>query len=101
MQELILESTKYEFPEKQKLKQAAKNIEHDCAYSHMQYFSNVPHFDIIQRTHNYYDEYIEPYNKTNEEIFEEFEKFSNPLARAFVFSVFDEINEKKIRKIKS
>ena len=58
--------------------------------------SNVPHFPVLLRAQKIYSTIpntITIDEKTNEEIFKEFEEYSQPLARAFSLCTMHEINK--------
>ncbi|MBR1616830.1 phosphoribosyltransferase [bacterium] len=63
----------------------------DCATSQIQNISNTPHFEIAFRSTSNKEGYINPEGKTDEEVIEEFENYSNPFAKAFIFLAFNNL----------
>ncbi len=61
-----------------------------CNKSRIEYVSPVPHFDILDETKDTLG-YIESSNKTEEEVFKEFEDYSTPLSRIYSIRLLDEI----------
>ncbi len=55
--------------------------------------SNTPHFSVIDNERNKKEGYINPLNKSCEEIFYEFENHSEPLARAYSLCVLNELDK--------
>ena len=96
IQHLIYRDVPRNFKTKEEttLEQARKNVFMDINFSNSAYFSNVPHFNL-SKTKGLHEHLkirsVIPDNKTNEEIFEEFENFSQKRARATTLVALDDI----------
>ena len=79
-----------------------ENCYYDMSRQHIEEISNVPHFPVFESLRNlkYNNDSmkITTEGKTQEEVFREFEDFSQPLARAYSLCTMHEINKMKNRK---
>ena len=62
----------------------------DMTHQRYEYISNVPHFHIDD-SQNLQEGCISSKDKTNEELFKEFDNYSTPLARAFNLCALNEV----------
>ena len=85
--------------------EARNNFIHDVINSKIEDISNVPHYPVTpMRIESYNDEgdeettIIFDKNTPKQELFEEFEEYSTPLARAFALCTMDEIDKMQSEK---
>ena len=74
------------------IKEIAK-LEADMKFQRIGEVCNVPHFNICEDINRFASDYISTQGKTQYQLFQTFETYSRPRARAFALCVLDEINK--------
>jgi len=85
-------------PDMQLTKKDIEAINSDCVSQILERASNVPHFQLIDRenrnvVHWEKDNYISSKGKTKNKIFQEFEKYSTKLGRAYGLCAYNELRK--------